>query len=151
MTGIAKTVGVLCVSVMAMGILYDLGNFKATDKTLKFVISIYIIATVFNSFRTAKLEFDTDISGGKEFAGENPEILKEKIVLQTEKELTELIKKRMEEKNISYNSISLHILEQNGSIQVDRINIDCPSDMQTAVMDCIRDIISEDTQIITGE
>ena len=73
MTGIAKTVGVLCVSVMAMGILYDLGNFKATDKTLKFVISIYIIATVFNSFRTAKLEFDTDISGGKEFAGENPE------------------------------------------------------------------------------
>ncbi len=111
MAGIAKTVGVLCISVVAMGILYDLGNFKATEKTLKFVISLYIIATVFNSLRTTKLEFDIDIEGENQIYYQNSEVLKNEIISQTEKELTELIKKRMAEKNISYNSISLHILE----------------------------------------
>ncbi len=151
MAGIAKTVGVLCISVVAMRILYDLGNFKATEKTLKFVISLYIIATVFNSLKTTKLEFDIDVGSENQTYYHNSEVIKNEIISQTEKELTELIKKRMSEKNISYNSISLHILEQNGSIVVDRIYIECSPYDKTSVMECIKDLTNEDTEIVIGE
>lgn len=151
MSDIAKIAGVLCMAVMAMGVLYDLGSFKVTDKTIKFVISVYILVTVFNALKGAKLEISTNELLQNISVEDNSGMLKNEVVKQTEKELEEVIKNRLDEKKISYNDVSLHILEQNGSLIVSEIKIVCSDDMSQAAKECINDFITEETKVITGE
>ena len=82
---------------------------------------------------------------------QNSDYLKEKIINETEKEIKELIKNRLDEKNISYNGISLHILEQNGNLIVKEINIDCTENNKKDIYNCIEDIISKESEIKIGE
>ena len=42
MEHIAEITGTLCVAVVIMGILYNIGCFTATEKVIKFVISVII-------------------------------------------------------------------------------------------------------------
>lgn len=151
MDNLAKTIGILCVSVMAMGILYNLGSFAVTDKVIKFVISVYIIVAVFGSLKDVDFKVKTDGIVADIYQQDMSDMLKSEIILQTEKDLTEIVKKRLEEKNISYNDISLHILEQNGSLEIKKIMIDCPETSKQAVLGCLQDLVTEDTQIVTGE
>ena len=61
--------------------------------------------------------------------------------------LEKIIKIRLDEKNISYNEISVHILEQNGNLIVKEINIDCTGNSKRDIYTCVEDIITKESKI----
>lgn len=151
MEHIAKIAGTLCISVMVMGILYEAGSFAATEKVIKFVITVYILVTVAAAVKGADFKPDSIIQNIDYHAYSNSQYLKQQIVADTEKQLEQLIVQRLEQKNICYNSVSVHILEQNGNITADSITVVCESGYTIQVMECIADIATEETQINIGE
>ena len=151
MEEITNLMGSICISIIAIGIISKLGAFDATEKMLRFVAAISILLILYESFDKTSLNIDFKYPESDVYYIENTSALKNEIINKTKTDLEQMIKERLDEKNISYNSVSLHILEQNGSIAVDKIIIDCSSDAKTAVIDCIQDIISKETEILTGE
>ena len=149
MEHIAEITGTLCVAVVIMGILYNIGCFTATEKVIKFVISVFIILTVIKSADIGAIRFDTQWKE-ESIMYSNSIDYKEYLISQTEKKLEDEIKNRLAEKNISYNHLSVHILEQNNLLTADRIVINCNADM-SAVKEIVKDIITEDTEIVMGE
>ena len=151
MEEITNLMGSICISIIAIGIISKLGAFDATEKMLRFVAAISILLTLYESFDITSLNIDFKYPESDVYYIENTSALKNEIINKTKTDLEQMIKERLDEKNISYNSVSLHILEQNGSITVDKIFIDCSGNVKTAVTDCLKDIISEETEILMGE
>ena len=151
MEHLTKTIGCICILVMVTGILADSGSFPVMEKVIRFVTALYIIVAFLKSFEGTKYNIDIQTIKSDFIQQDNYEYLTDKIINKTVSELELLVKKRLEEKNISYNLLSLHILEQNGSLIIDEINIQCDNEDITLVYDCIKDLISEETQIIIGE
>lgn len=149
MEHIAEITGTLCVAVVIMGILYNIGCFTATEKVIKFVISVFIILTVIKSADIGTIRFDTQWKE-ESIMYSNSIDYKEYLISQTEKKLEDEIKNRLAEKNIAYNHLSVHILEQNNLLTADRIVVNCNADM-SEVKEIVKDIITEDTEIVMGE
>ena len=151
MEHITKVVGTLCIAIMSMGIMYEFGCFKATEKVMKFVITVYVMVTFFATVSDTKIQLDfvaEDIDSHTHISRQQ---VTEQIVSNTQKELENIIIQRLEQKNICYNSVSVHILEQNGDLTADRITVHCPQQYIPQVTECLSDLITEETQIITGE
>ena len=151
MQQIISVIGSVCILIMVTGILADLGSFPVMEKVIRFIIVIFLIVCIFKSFETTQINIETDNFETKFVYEQNLDYLKEKIISETEKETQELIKNRLEQKNISYNWLSLHILEQNGNLIVKEIVIDCSESEKNEVYDCIKDVISNETEIKIGE
>ena len=150
MEQIAEITGILCVSSVVMGILYNTGCFGTTEKVIKFVISIYILVTVIDSFGRNRVDFGFDMKSQAYETYEYTHDYMEYLIAETEKELEKEIESRLSEKNISYNHISVHILEQNNNLTAGKIVADCNAD-EAAVREILQDIITEDTELVTGE
>ena len=151
MEGLTAAAGVLCVSVFVVGILYEMGCFVATAKIIRFVTAIIITITVLKSFNSIdKIKIKTE-NYSDIYSNTYQQNLNEMIIENTRHELEKIIKRRLEEKNISYKSVEVHILEQNGNVTVDTIYIDCDKKAQTAVRQCIQDILAEDAKLVIGE
>ena len=151
MEGLTAAAGVLCVSVFVVGILYEMGCFVATAKIIRFVTAIIITITVLKSFNSIdKIKIKTE-NYSDIYSNAYQQNLNEMIIENTRHELEKIIKSRLEEKNISYKSVEVHILEQNGNVTVDTIYIDCDKKAQTAVKQCIQDILAEDAKLVIGE
>ena len=58
---------------------------------------------------------------------------------------------RPNEKNISYNQISVHILEQNGVVSVDEISVEGTDADENDILDLITDMTDSETRVKTGE
>ncbi len=151
MEQIAKITGVVCISVFSMGILYNLGHFPSMEKVVKFVIAIYIILTCFNAAANADIKFNLSSETINTLTEEYTADFTNIVIAETAKNAEEIIKQRLGEKNISYNHVSVHILEQNGFLAPDKIVINCDDRYITAAEECIKDFITADTEIIVGE
>lgn len=150
MEQIAANISVLCILVFVCGILYQLGCFSATEKVIKFIIAVYIVFFAVKSF--ANFNPKITLENYTQFYQEqNTQLFKVSLIDETEKNLEEIVKNRLEEKNISYKDISVHILEQNGNLTVDGIYIDCENKDKDAVYKCIEDMLSEHTNVFIGE
>ncbi|MBQ6929214.1 MAG: hypothetical protein IJN27_02790 [Oscillospiraceae bacterium] len=79
------------------------------------------------------------------------EELNNEVLSKTEYELEQIIKKRLDEKNISYNQISVHILEQNGVVSVDEISVEGTDADENDILDLIADMTDSETRVKTGE
>ena len=117
---------------------------------IKFVISIYILVTVIDSFGRNRVDFRFDMKIQAYETYEYTQDYMEYLIAETEKELEKEIESRLSEKNISYNHISVHILEQNNNLTAGKIVADCNAD-EAAVREILQDIITEDTELVTGE
>ena len=151
MEQITRIAGVICISVMIMGILYEMGAFPATEKAIRFVIAIYIMLTVFTTVSDTKLQLDYGRYRRETDTQHSTQQLTQQLAQQTGTELEKIIENRLKQKNISYNSISVHILEQNGVLYADSINVQCPQRYTAQVLECISDIATEKTRVTTGE
>ena len=151
MEHLTKTIGYICILVMVTGILADLGSFPVIEKLIRFVTALYIIVAFFKSLEGTKYNVDMQIFKSDFTYEQNYDYLTEMIINKTNSEIEALVKKRLEEKNISYNLLSLHILEQNGSLIINEINIQCDNKDTALAYDCIKDLISKDTKITIGE
>ena len=148
MEQLSETVGILCILIMVMGLLADIGSFPATEKIIRFITAIYIIVAFFKAFQTSDKEISINMPTQSNTYS-NSEYLKSEIISKTESELQYIIESRLEEKNISYNSVTVHILEQNSNLVAEEICIVC--DDEGAALECIEDIATKDTKIIIGE
>ena len=151
MEKIADVTGVLCISVFVMGIFYQLGGFEKTSKVIRFIVALYIISTVFTSFEYFKyVPLEYDIFVDKDIYDYDVDFYNS-VIYKTKINLEEIIKNRLDEKNISYENVSVHILEQNGAVIADEIEIDCKAGDTEAVYSCIDDMLTEDTKVIIGD
>lgn len=151
MEKIADVTGVLCISVFVMGIFYQLGGFEKTSKVIRFIVALYIISTVFTSFEYFKyVPLEYDIIVDKDIYDYDVDFYNS-VIYKTKINLEEIIKNRLDEKNISYENVSVHILEQNGAVIADEIEIDCKASDTEAVYSCIDDMLTEDTKVIIGD
>ena len=151
MEKIADVTGVLCISVFVMGIFYQLGGFEKTSKVIRFIVALYIISTVFTSFEYFKyVPLEYDIIVDKDIYDYDVDFYNS-VIYKTKINLEEIIKNRLDEKNISYENVSVHILEQNGAVIADKIEIDCKASDTEAVYSCIDDMLTEDTKVIIGD
>jgi len=151
MEKLTNVTGAICIFIIAMGIIGKIGSFTATEKILRFLISVSILIAISESFQKTSFEFDVIIPEFSNYHNSETTVLKNEIISKTQQELEHIIKNRLDAKNISYKSVSVHILEQNDSITVDKIIIDCSKNNNTTVREILQDIINEDTVIITGE
>lgn len=151
MENLARITGVVCVCVFVMGLFYQMGGFDKTSKVIRFVISISVVSTIF--LNMGNLSFIPDL---KNTIYDNEQYKYEEnfydiVMLNTQEELESVIKNRLLEKNISYNSVKVHILEQNGNLTAEKIVVDCDKEYADEVYLCTEDIITENTEIIIGE
>ena len=151
MEQLSKNIGMICVIIVVAGIVFELGKFKSTEKSIRFIIVVYIVVTVFKTFGASEWNIDYESYKADTHYAENSYIFKDTVIFTAQQELEEIIKNRLNEKNISYNSVSVHILEQNGIAKTDKIYVQCDDDLKDDVFECIEDIIGEDTEIIIGE
>lgn len=151
MEKITSMVGTLCICIFVTGILYNIGCFKVTEKTIKFVISIYILVITFKAAMDIKLDFSMNSINDISMEYQNTEDAKDIIIEQTQLDIENIIKNRLDEKNISYNSISVHILEQSNNITIDKIDIQCKPEYKKEVQNCIKDLLTENTVVVIGE
>ena len=141
----------LCKIVIATGMLYSLGCFPATEKVVKFVIAVYIVYAALNTLNMPAELPVFSISDYKHSDLRNSEDFNVLIVQETQIRIENLIKQRLTEKNISYKSVSVHILEQNNLLTTQSVVIRCSNADIAAVRDCIKDLTTEDTKIDIGE
>ncbi|MBE6894091.1 MAG: hypothetical protein E7483_00575 [Ruminococcaceae bacterium] len=151
MEKIANITGVICISVFVMGLLYELGAFEKTSKAIKFVFAIYITATLFNSLGDMDINIQNTDFYNQQYQQDFNIAFQDELIRQTQEELECMIKKRLEEKNIAYNLVTVHILEQNGNLTADEIVIKCKNIYAEKAFECISDITDENTKIIIGE
>jgi len=151
MEKIVNSIGALCISVFIMGMLYQLGAFEKTAKTIKFVIAIYIVLTVINSFENLNFNLQNTDFTTQYYQQDINRDFQNEIIKETARELENVIKNRLEEKNIAYNSVEVHILEQNGNLTADKIFIECENIYAQDIERCISDIADETTKIIIGD
>ncbi|MBE6877617.1 MAG: hypothetical protein E7488_00405 [Ruminococcaceae bacterium] len=151
MEQIAKITGVVCISAFSMGVLYNIGHFPSVERGIKFVIAIYIILTCMKSAGNIDMKSEflpvKPYLATEEYAAE----LNNTVVEETQRKSEEIIKQRLSEKNISYNRVSVHILEQNGLLTAEKIIVSCDDKDVAAAEECIEDFITTGTEIIIGE
>ena len=150
MEQIAKTVGILCVSVIAADIFCNTGYFPATEKIIKFVVAVYIILTGFKTVNSIDIKPDFKLPE-YQYTYEYQSEFNYAVIAETEKITEGMIIKKLSEKNISYNHVSVHILEQNDILFTDTIVIGCEDRYVSTVKECIEEFITEDTKLIIGE
>ncbi|MEG3029526.1 MAG: hypothetical protein RR827_03930 [Oscillospiraceae bacterium] len=153
MESIAKFIGILCMASFIMSILMNFGKFEATEKIIRFVISIFIIVTIFkpysfgdtfNSFEFAPISWEKPLIDQSK--------VNDLVIEKTKENLAELVKIRLSQKNISYISLNLHILNQDGSLSIDQIEImGCDESQKVEIKSCLEDIITENTEIVLGD
>ena len=146
-----STIGVFCVLIFIIGLLYECGCFATTEKTIRFVVAICMVSITVKSFYN--IDF-TNISTSdyiNTLHYDNYEILKKEIINTAKNNIETEIKRRLDEKNISYNYLELHILEENEDVKIDTINIVCSDEYSNDIYACLKDIISDSTKIIIGD
>lgn len=151
MEQIYNAVGVLCLTSVAAGLLHNMGSFASTEKLIRFVCVMCITVTMFSASDIAEFEFDGLIYSQQTDDKENIYNLKEIIITETEYETGELIKNRLDEKNIGYDYVFVHILEQSGEIVPVKIEIGCADADTVSIKECIKDLTTEQTVLIIGE
>lgn len=151
MEQIAKTAGILCLLVVSMDLLCNIGSFPATQKVIRFVIAIHIVLSGFNiaDNNDTQLYFSLqpEYTGSYDYKQE----FEDTVIKETEKITKDMITVKLSEKNIAYNYIDVHILEQNDILFADEIVIQCDNDKSSDVKECIKEYITEDTKLIIGE
>ena len=151
MEQLARITGIMCLLIITVEIIKEIGSFKSTEKVIKLIIAIYVDAAFFKISENSHIDLQFTLGNDKIGDTYNTEQLKSAVMEETRIRLESLIKSRLDEKNISYDLLSVHILEQNGNVIIDKIVIDCEDVYKSALEECLYDLISEDTQIVTGE
>ncbi|MBR2028914.1 MAG: hypothetical protein IKA10_08025 [Oscillospiraceae bacterium] len=147
----AYITGILCIAVFIMGLFYQLGGFEKTERIIRFVTAVCIVSMLFNSIRDFELTpFIQGIQNETEQYNFEDSFYSS-VISETQAELEDIIKKRLSEKNISYNSVEVHILEQNGNLTAGEIIVSCDKKYADTVYGCISDIATENTKINIGD
>lgn len=151
MESAALKIGSVCMLIFLVGILYEFGGFEKSKKAIKFVIALYITVAMIKSVQNVQLKInlpeDLDTSVDSEYVYD----FKREVIARTQDNIEILIKKRLDEKKLSYNQVSVHILEQNGNLTASEIIIESESSSKDLIYECISDIADDETKIYIGE
>lgn len=151
MESAALKIGSICMLIFLVGILYEFGGFEKSKKAIKFVIALYITVAMIKSVQNVQLKInlpeDLDTSVDSEYVYD----FKREVIARTQDNIEILIKKRLDEKKLSYNQVSVHILEQNGNLTASEIIIKSEGSGKDLIYECISDIADDETKIYIGE
>lgn len=155
MKEISNWIGVMCISCYVMGLLMNLVQFTYTEKVIKLIIALFIIITVFKPVNSKNIS-DFEYSFEKEYSSLNLDSYQQKntkqmIIEKTQETLAQIAKRRLDEKNISYSDISVHIYEQDGYLEIEKIFVSgCQEKDYQSVNSLFSDLLSEKSEISFG-
>ena len=118
MSILISNIGKFCVFVYVFGMLFNIACNTSTQKSLRLLFVLYVIASVMNSFRFT--EFKLDIPSDKIYQ-ENIVKSSDYIIPALQQEFENKIKNQLYDKNISYKNVMVHIIEQKEYIKIDKI------------------------------
>ena len=151
MESAALKIGSICMLIFLVGILYEFGGFEKSKKAIKFVIALYITVAMIKSVQNVQLKInlpeDLDTSVDSEYVYD----FKREVIARTQDNIEKKKKKRLDEKKLSYNQVSVHILEQNGNLTASEIIIKSEGSGKDLIYECISDIADDETKIYIGE
>ena len=118
MDTVLKFTGSLCTTVYILGLLFNLTDISYTQKTIRLTIAVYIIVNILMPLKNLELNFDFTDS----ISDFTIEISAEDYVIsQAERNMKQSIISQLNDKNISYSDISVHINKQSNSVYIDNI------------------------------
>ncbi len=151
MDNIYSYIGNLCLVIYIIALLFDLIKIKETNKILQTVLGLVLILNIFyplNKIDTQSVFNSLEFYSITVNEEENTELIIENAKLLIEND----IKKTLEEKNISYNDVSLHIHKENGSFLIKEINIyGSDEERKEEILKLLSDIVNEDVIFFRGE
>ncbi len=117
---IIKFIGTLSVIGYILGILYNFVDFSYTQKAIRLTAALYIITALISPLEYSDFNIDIDSLQLEVYSRqESVEFVLESAAAQLEQK----IKNILDEKNIAYTDISVHINKQSEKISVDYIEI----------------------------
>ncbi len=130
METIIKSVGMLCTTAYLTGILTNFIPMDYTAKAVRLAVAVYILSSLL--IPAVALDYEYGLSDV--IVEDYTEKAREYITRQTELQLENNISKQLDEKNIAYNSVNVHIHKQNERLEIEKIYIDgVPSRQHSAV------------------
>ncbi len=130
METIIKSVGILCTTAYLTGILTNFIPMDFTVKAIRLTVAVYILTSLL--IPAGNLDFEYGLSDV--IVEDYTEKAREYVTHQTEIQLENSISKQLDEKNIAYNSVNVHIHKQNDMMEIEKIYIGgVPSRQHNAV------------------
>ena len=152
MKNITQWVGVLCISCYVMGLLLNLVQLSHTQKVTRLLVAMFIIITIFRPF-SQKDFFSLD---GYEYTSQDYNIsvalnAVDTIIKQAQKNLEQTIKSQLDQQNLCYENIFVHIYEENGSLNINSVEIQGVLDEEkNAIYKALSNIVAQDKIILGG-
>ncbi len=147
MDNIIKAAGVLCMCGYITGLQVQFVPLNKTEKSLRLVVTLYIISAVFSP---AELKFSTpeiDLPATDYIQNDADEYVINELTNQTE----EILSQRLSEKNICYTDIDVHINKQTDKLYIDQIIIyGADNENMAKSKDILSDVLNKD-YIISGD
>ena len=147
MNGLLKAAGVLCLCGYITGIVTNLIPLNQMEKSVRLVTVLYIISVVFSQ----KIEYSkflyVDLND-RETISQSADTY---VIEMAEAELENNIAEILNEKNIAYSEVSVHINKQTDKIQIDKVYIyGSDSDNYRNAKAVLSDILPQEC-IVQGE
>ncbi len=114
-----KSIGMLCTLGYVTGLLINLTPANHTQKAIRLVAVLYILSSVLYPLQSISLDFeylDTENYDIKTDA-------QDYVIEQSAYKIKNIILQRLNEKNISYTDIIVHINKQNDGLQISGISL----------------------------
>ena len=145
---IIRMIAVLCLCSYVMGLLIQFVPVNQTEKSIKLVVTLYLIASVFSpmEYKTDYI-FEKDMLSMSDIYNNSEEYVTFAIKEETERTLSRLL----DEKNICYTDVDVHINKQTDKLCISQVVIyGADSDNMAAARDALTDIVTGE-KIISGD
>lgn len=147
MDGIVKRTGCLCIVGYIMGLVMNMAPMNSLQKSIRLAGALYIITAVFVPL--SDIQFDFSIPDRQRDSVRQSRY--SYIVDRTREEIEFRVCVRLDEKNISYESVRVHIHEQSDKIYLQSVNIaGVPEADRSRVVSALEEI-AEKEKIVFGD
>ena len=136
-----RGIGLLCLYGYVTGLILNIIDVSYTGKAIRLVVVLYIISNVITPLKTVELKIDTDIFPAENKVADESERY---ILTETAKKIEQIICSRLDEKNISYTTVDVHINEEEDGFNISDITIYGASTDIMNIKRFLNDIVSED-------
>ncbi len=148
MESVIKTIGTLCIIAFTLGVMTNLIPTAKTEKAIKTVFTIYLLFFVISLFTDTNFDIIADnITDNTDITIQSEDYILDK----AKSNIEENIKEILQQKNIAYKDVRLHINKQTDNISVGSIEISGTDINQHSIIYNLLSDIAEKENIILGE
>ncbi len=151
MKSVYSYIGSICLLIYIIGILFNLIKIKHTNKIMQTVLGLVLLLNIISPIYNQEFYIDInslEVQSMQIDKGENEEYIIEnaKLILENE------IKEELNQKNIAYNDVTVHIHKENENFLIKEISINGSEEAEKeTVIDILSEYTNKECIIFRGE